>query len=732
MQEQRSDHRNPDPALMDEASEKPVNAHHDYWLKKATDAYSVSTDYCRTNIWRQWRKNLCHFQNKHDYATKYAQKGYTGRSKVFRPKTRSSIRNAEAAFARALFSNDDLVNVSAQSTSNPEHRAVADTVKEILQYRLTKKLYWFLTAMGAYQDSYNYGITISKQTWNYETHTESREQPVNFNGLPLLDEQRNPVMASIQQEVVDCDELKIDLLPPENFRFDPMADWRDPVRTSPYLIELIPMYAGDVLAKMQAMDDKTGQPKWHPYTLEEILASDEDEFNEVRRAREGYNRVDPADTFSGTEFGTVWVHANIIKENGKDWYYLTLGTRLLLTDPQPLDEVFPHGRPYVVGISIIEAHKNYPAGGTQLGVPLQQELNEITNQRIDNVRLVLNKRYYIKRGSQVDLDALKRNIPGSGVLMNDVNAVKTVDTNDVTSSSYAEQDRLSVELDELLGNFSQASVQSNRNLNETVGGMNMMTDSANAVQEYTIRTFVESWVEPVLRQCIQLIQLYETDETVVALCAKNANVFEKYQVAEINDQMLSQDLITTVNVGMGNTDPTKRVNKLMMGINTAINLPGAAQRLNTDEVINELFGNLGYQDGERFFTPAEEAQPQEPPPDPKMMEVQARLQIAQQDNQIKQQQLQMNMQIEQARLQQDKELSMMKLALDKDMKLSELQGRLGIQQQQYQQKERQIQTQRDIAALREKNRMIDVDFKNRFTEMKYGDERQLPSTGNLQ
>lgn len=728
MQEQRFDQRNPDPALIDE-SEQNENEHDNYWLRKAAEAYATSTDYCKTNVWRQWRKNLCHFSNKHDYATQYAKKNYTGRSTVFRPKTRSSLRNAEAAFARAMFSNDDLVNVSAESNGNEEHRAVADVVKEILQYRLTKKLYWFLTAMGAYQDSHNYGISISKQTWDYETHTETEEQPVIVNGFPVLDETGQPAMETVETSVVDKDDLNIDLLPPENFRFSPMADWRDPISTSPYLIEMIPMYAGEVLAKMGQLDDKTGQPQWMPYSLEQILATGDDEFNEVRRAREGYNRIDPADQFQGTEFATVWVHQNIIKEQGRDWLYFTLGTRLLLTEPRPVEEVYPQGRPYVIGISIVEAHKNYPAGGTELGVPLQQEINEVANQRLDNVRLVLNKRYYIKRGSQVDLDALKRNVPGGGVMMNDVNDVKTVDTNDVTSSSYAEQDRLAVELDELLGNFSQSSVQSNRALNETVGGMGMMNDSANGVQEYTIRTFVESWVEPVLRQCIKLIQLYETDETVVALCAKNAAIYQKYKITEITDQMLARELTTTVNVGMGNTDPTKRVNKLMMGINTAINLPGAAQRLETDEVINELFANLGYQNGERFFTPAEQAEPQEPPPDPKMMEIQARMQIAQQEAEIKQQQLQMNMQIEQARLQQDRELSMMKLALDKDIKVSELQSRLGLQQQQFEQKERQIQTQRDVAALREKNRMIDVDFKNRFAELKYGDERQIPVSG---
>ncbi|MCF1431340.1 MAG: hypothetical protein LPD71_00090 [Shewanella sp.] len=722
-----SDRRNPEPLPSDADQSGDEQGNH--WLRKARDAYTTSTDYCKSNVWRQWRKNLCHFRNQHDHATKYAQKGYAGRSRVFRPKTRSSLRNSEAALARALFSNNDLVNIKAGDAGSPEQRASADVVKEILNYRLTKKLYWYLTAMGAYQDTYNYGICISKQSWLFDSHVDRHETPLMNEGMTVLGEDGMPEMAVQEDEVVDKDDLNIDLIPPENFRFSPMADWRDPVATSPYLIELIPMYAGEVLEKMQQVDDKTGQPQWKKYSLEDVLSANKDEFNEVRRAREGDNRSDPADEFEGTEFSTVWVHQNIMREGGQDWFYLTLGTHLMLTDPRPVEEVFAQGRPYVVGISIIEAHKTHPAGGTELGCPLQQEINEIANQRLDNVRLVLNKRYYIKRNGNVDLDALKRNIPGSGVLMNDVDAVKTVDTNDVTSSSYAEQDRLAVELDELLGNFSQASVQSNRNLNETVGGMNMMGDSANSVQEYTIRTFIESWVEPVLRQCIKLIQLYETDTTIVSLCAKQANVYQKYRVEQITDQMIARDLTTTVNVGMGNTDPTKRVNRLMLGINTAVNLPGAAQRLDSDEVINELFANLGYQDGERFFTPAEDMEEQEPPPDPKMMEVQARMQIAQQEAQIRQHQIQMDMEIAQARLQNDREIAMMKLALEKDLKLSEIQSRLGLQQQQVQQKDKQIQTTRDIAALKEKNKLIDIDWKNNFAELKYAGKQ--PDTSEI-
>jgi hypothetical protein len=713
------DRRNPDPG-----SGATEEQSHNPWLKRAQDAYTTSTDYCRTNIWRQWRKNLSHFRNQHDYATEFAHKGYVGRSKIFRPKTRASLRSAEAAFARSLFSNQELVNITAENSNDDQQRASAAIVKEILQYRLTKKLQWYLTVMGAYQDSNNYGITISKQYWDYDSHTESWEEPVVDNGEGVLDADGQPAKEKRERLVVDSDDLRIDLLAPENFRFSPMADWRDPVGTSPYLIELIPMYAGEVQEKMQTLDDKTGQPQWMSYTLEQILTTSGDEFNEVRRAREGYKRTDPVDYDVGNEYTTVWVHHNIVRHNGIDWMYFTLGTQLMLTEPRPLAEIYETGRPYVVGISILEAHRNFPAGANELAAPMQQELNQLVNQRIDNVKLVLNKRYFVQRGKQVDLNALKRSIPGSGVFMNDVNAVKAVDTQDVTSSSYTEQDRLSVEMDELIGNFSQASVQSNRNLNETVGGMDKMTDSANAVQEYTIRTFIETWVEPVLRQCVKLIQLYETDKTVVALCAKNAQLFQKFGVTKVTDQMLLNGMTTTVNVGINNTDPTRRVNKFMLGINTAMALPGAAQRLDTGSVIEELFSNLGYQNGSRFFSPEEEAS-QPSPPDPKMEEIKARMQMAEQENQLKMQQIQQEMEIAQARLQNDREVALMKLALEKDLKLSDMQTKLGLQQQQYDQKERQIQTTRDVAALREQNRLTDIDWKNRFAEAKYGSNERI-------
>ena len=39
-----------------------------------------------------------------------------------------------------------------------------------------------------------------------------------------------------------------------------------------------------------------------------------------------------------------------------------------------------------------------------------------------------------------------------------------------------------------------------------------MASTANQVQELGLRTFIETWVEPVLRAMIKLEALYETDD----------------------------------------------------------------------------------------------------------------------------------------------------------------------------------------------------------------------------
>jgi hypothetical protein len=313
--------------------------------------------------------------------------------------------------------------------------------------------------------------------------------------------------------------------------------------------------------------------------------------------------------------------------------YYTLGTEYRLSEPVPIEEIYFTGdRPIVMGICVVETHKPYPNGIVGISKDIQKEINETANQRLDNVKLVLNKRFITKAGSQVDIPSLVRNVAGSVTIAGDVDAdVRTLEWNDVTSSAYAEQDRLNLDFDDVAGSFSSSTVQSNRTMNGTVGGMAMLKGSSNLVQEYNIRTFAETWAEPVLKQLLKLEQKYETDERVLAIAGQKALAMLKYDVDPQIDDMLNEDLTLRVNIGMGSTDPMMRMNIILQGMQAVAGilaqpLPG----LNPQEVVKEIFGRLGFPDGGRFFDFSE---------DNIAMQAQAMIQQLQQQVQMMAQQL---------------------------------------------------------------------------------------------
>jgi hypothetical protein len=630
----------------------------DYWLSMARDAYDSSTDYLDSNIRKDWETAIAHQNGEHAPGSKYHTDAYRARSKTFRPKTRANNLNAEAQFARAVFATNDLVSITAINDNDEMQAASADINQQLLQYRLTHTIPWFLTVMGAFQDARVYGVCASYQAWEYDA---------------IGDQVRK-------------DEPTIDLLPPENIRFEPSADWRDPINTSPYMVRLVPMYAGEAKAKAEARG-------WREYSLGTYCTSaSEAQDDSTRKNREGKGRIDPSESEARhNEFELIWLHENYIRlPDGDDYVYWTLGTKHLLSDPVPVQEMYPHlefgERPVVLGYCVLEAHKNYPKSPTALIEHLQTDANDIANQRFDNVKLVLNKRYFIRRGATgADLQSLARNVPGGTVMVNDpVGDVRVVDTPDITGSSYQEQDRLDLQIDEITGAFSQQSVQNNRNLNETVGGMNLMSQGADSMSEYSFRVFIETWMEPVIRQLVRMEQHYETDHKILGIAADRAELYQKFGVDQVTDELLRAQLTVNVNVGFGNTNPQQKLERLNYAIQSVAMLPGMAERLDGDEIAKEVFGKSGYRDGQRFFKPIDEnAQPPQPPVDP----------VAMAKVQIDQQRLQFEMQYKQAELQMRQEIEMAKIAATQNMKLEELYKKLGMEEQ-------KLATQRQIEGTR--------------------------------
>jgi hypothetical protein len=596
--------------------------------------------------------NLRLFNSEHPRGSRYRDESYDKRSKLFRPKTRSGMRKIEAAGAAAFFATQDAVSTTPPNPSDRAQRIGAEVNGELLNYRLTHDIPWYITCIGALQDACKTGVVISKQAWVYEEVDEAYDEDE-------IDEMTGEVVGSrtVYDKRVVKDHPDIFVRPVENIRFSPAADWRDLVNTSPYFIDMEPWFIGDVLARIERGSQGEYDVAWRDLTKDQMRSARSQDYDGVRSAREQADDRYEDVSDDVDEHDIVWVHHNYMRIDGEDWYFATLGTEIMLCDPVPTSDTTPiEGRPYVIGVAALETHKVYPAGPVELGKPLQEEINDVTNLRIDNIRHILSPRYFVKRGQSIDMRSLLRNVPGGVTAMEDPkNDVHIRQIADATSSGYQEQDRLAVEYDELIGAFSQSSVAANYNINERVGNVQMLGEAANQITEMIIRTFSETWVEPVLQHVMTLEQKLESDAVVLAIIGQRMNM-----PAEQVFRLLELPVKVTVNVGFGATNPQKRLQKVAMAFQTLRQInPQWIMEADKNEVITEVLGAVGFKSAERFFPGmGQQANKEE---DPRIQQLQQENEQLQQMLQGKQMEVESRLQGQQMQVESRERVEMAKL-----------------------------------------------------------------------
>lgn len=578
--------------------------------KIGREIWDSSTNWLNAGRRARWNDNLRAFQSLHPSGSKYLSRDYSYRSSLYRPKTRAMVRKAEAQTASAFFSNDDVVSIRAEDDDDPRQQASAAIMQALLDYRLTVSVPWFLTLIGARQDGEVMGICAAKATWKFSerfSHTEERPRVDPFTGLHATDEDGELAYDDVEVYEKEEDRPCVDLLAPENLRFEPGADWRNPVQSSPYLVESIPLYISEVR-------ERIAKGEWNDVPDSALRSSTDLPDDVTRRTREtGRVPGKDNDAWKPREFDICWVRENIVRWGGRDWHFFSLGAAgELLTDPRPLEEVYLHGeRPYVVGFVVVETHKTYPASKCELVRDLQRAANDDWNLRFDNVKLALNPRQFVRAGSATELSDLRTFMPGKVVVVNTpkgdpiANDVTWDRPPDVTASAYAEQDRINLDFDELVGDFSNSSVQASQIQEQSATGMHLMSGQASGMNEYELRVFSETFVEPLLRLLVKLEQAYETDPVILALAGKNAQLMQKFGINEVTDDLLQNSVTVKVNVGIGATNPDMKLKRFLMAADALQKMfgPSLLMGVNFEEVLKEVMGLSGYKDGERFFRP---------------------------------------------------------------------------------------------------------------------------------
>lgn len=559
----------------------------DYLLGLAKAAYEESETFIEKGIKTRWARNNALAKSEHPPGSKYHTNAYRHRSRNFRGKTEGSLRKNEAALAAALFSNRDVASITAENQDGGDNDRKAKAIHKVLNYRLdNENINWFMTAIGAYHEAMIAGDIVSEQNWQYE-------EAITEDG----------------ETVVLVNKPEIELLPLEHVHISPSANWKDPINSSPYVVVEEPMFICDIKEMMVAEGEGKELEDLAPgewlYLSDNQLRAATKVFkhDETQQAREGQDNPTKSETsVAVVGFELVYVRKNIIRVNGDDLFFYTLSDLHIISKPIPLREQYKylkHGqRPFKWGTATIEPHKIYRRSLVDRCAGSQIQSNDIANQRFDNVTQVLNKRNLVKRGMGTDYATLLKNIPGSNILTDDLDSVREMQVTDITSSSYQEQHMINADFDELAGSFSNSSVTTNRALNDTVGGMQLLKGDSNTLTEYQLRVFTETWVEPVIRQLVDMIMFHEDDDIIA-------------QVTE-DDVKTNKDLQTPVKVrvgvGFGSTDPQQNVNKIVFGTQSiAQNLPSLQGKLNEHAIAEEIFSALGFNDGKKFLPPEQDA-----------------------------------------------------------------------------------------------------------------------------
>jgi hypothetical protein len=585
---------------------------------------------------RAWSRSYRAFHNEHFAGSKYGHKDWANRSKIFRPKTRSAVRKDGAAVAASLFGTVDAITCSAGDEADPGQRAAAALMQELINYRTDRTsgraaIPWFLTAMGARQDAQIAGICASKQYWRLElrkSHDEELPSAQMSDVRGQMSEERNPasdirhlssdsdlrhLTSDIQSRPVyvpDIDRPDIRLFPPECVIMDPAADWTNPAQSAAYLLLKYPMRLYEVEKK--ARDPLNPWKELPPDLLKGTAEASKFDAAAIRRAREfGLDRFD--ETQNSAEFDIIWVYEAFIRIDGEDRCFFALGDKAFLTEPKPTREVYPEqagDRPVVIGYGALEAHRIYPMAPVESWQQTQQEINDVANLYLDTMKQNVAPVTKVVRGRSVDLEALHRRGPNSHILVTRLDDIDFARPVDIPQSVIVGMEKLDVDMDDLAGQFNAGSVQTNRTLNDTVGGLKLIAGASNAVQEFDIRLWIETWAEPALAQVVRLEQYYESDEIILGIAGSRAQLWQKHGVNRITDDLMDREVTIRINAGLGVGDPQQRLAKFRDA--TAVAAPLLAQspdfqsgkiKLNVSEIMNECFGAVGYRDGgKRFIT----------------------------------------------------------------------------------------------------------------------------------
>ena len=425
------------------------------------------------------------------------------RARVFIPAVFQVIEAAVPKLMTLVFGTDDFFDVRA---TDPAQQPIAEVIKQLLKYQLMRADF-FLKFMDFVKQILMYGTSYFYVYWKVVRKWVWKRTPIRgpktFLGITI---NQNAILGWKEEKVYEATERRpeievldvLDVYPDPECRTekDACAIW---VRSWMTLDEVKEMGAGNY-------------PVFDPTNVMRIQNGTVDTYQESRQVRNSMRGVSTGYVDKDqVEILTRWGLCDLDGDGIREETLIVIANRkyLLRAMPNP----FHHQRrPIIRAVLFPVPLEWFGIGLIEPIIPLQHELNTIRRQRLDNVNIIINRMWKVNSFADIDLETLVSS-PSGIILTDDMNAVESLDTPNVTADAYNEAAAIQNDIENTTTPKSLQGTPESGRLGRTASGAQLIIGQALEKFGTAAKMIEESAIKRVLRMCFELdLQFIDTEE----------------------------------------------------------------------------------------------------------------------------------------------------------------------------------------------------------------------------
>lgn len=347
---------------------------------------------------------------------------------------------------------------------------------------------------------------------------------------------------------------------------------------------------------------------------------------------EGYTkdevlRLEPAPTLSSEQEMFQTISGYVTNElNGHEleiveyWGDLHLSDRTyhdvvvtLIGDKVVRFETNPYWRkPFVVGTYIRVPRQPYAMGALQPNLGMLHQLNIITNQRLDNIELHVNKMWALVDDGVLDPDDIET-VPGKVLKMGNPDSLRPVDMGRADFTiTYQEASVLESTIDKNMGTGNYVGANAQRQGERvTAAEIAAVRDAGGNRLSGIHKHIEETALKEILERVFELMRQFVREDEIVRIAGDKAGEFNYFSVGagEINKPLSLKPL------GAGHVIERKKYIQDRLDFIASISqVPQMSEKIDYEAILHDLLINWGFDEPEKYLK-KEVAQPQANPLD---------------------------------------------------------------------------------------------------------------------